>query len=74
MTGNNDSSVTEQQFKEEIQGKEIKDIGVSELGTNVDVVLDDGEPYTTITVRGEDLEWEISGVRTVDAEGDRDAK
>jgi hypothetical protein len=66
------NEVTQKEFREKIKGKEIKDIGVSARGTHIDVVLDDGEPYSTITVRGEDLEWEISEVRSVDTDGDSD--
>lgn len=66
------SEVTQEEFREKIKGEQIKDIGVSARGTHIDVVLDDGEPYSTITVRGNDLEWEISEVRSVDTDGDSD--
>lgn len=65
--GGTSSSVTEQEFRGRIKGKEVKDIAESAAGSHIYVVLDDGEPYTSITIRGEDLSFEITEVRSTDS-------
>jgi len=66
MPSDQSADVAEKEFRERIEGKKVRDIAKSALGSHVDIVLDDGEPYTTITVRGENLSWEINEVRETD--------
>lgn len=51
-----------ERFEERVEGKKVKDVAVSERDTQIDIILDDGEPYTTVSVSGIDLSWEIGEV------------